>query len=344
MNLKDIRLAKDFLHTMKFCHVTEWQKKDLIKTIQDVIDKSKSDPDDSDDIKAQKEMDIYQASELIRYIKREMNTKINEDDDDETTRPLIYKVNNLMLINDIFLSQDIRHEIDAFILRYQKRDILKQNNLPWGNKILLAGPPGNGKTALAGAIAKKFNLPLFQLDAGLIENHLLGSTARNIVNAFNQVKEKSPCVFLFDECDSYATKRLYDSGGSIEMSHALNIMLQQLDALNEKIIFIVTTNVYKELDPAFLRRFSMKLYLSQPTALMIKKYVSKYQKEHDIDFSEEDIKNTMELTGQPWSKVEEYCQIIHQNRLLGLNIFPKAGCVGQTSTLAGFQYPPIGSE
>lgn len=344
MNLKDIRLTKEFLQTMSYCHVAEWQKKDLIKNIQDMIDKSKPNPNDSSDIKISKEKEIYQASELIRYIRREIKTK---DDDEEENRPLIYKVNNLMLLNNIFLTQEIRDAINAFIIRYQKRDILNKNNLHWGNRLLLAGPPGNGKTALAGAIAQKFSLPLFQLDAGLIEDWKLGSTARNIVNVFNQVKENSPCVFLFDECDSYATKRLYDSGGSIEMSHALNIMLQQLDALDEKVVFIATTNVYKELDPAFLRRFSMKVYLSQPTPVLIEEYISKYQKENGIDFSEEDLKNAKDLTGQPWSKVEEYCQAIHQNQLLGLNSSPQNGLVGQASapsTPPGFKYPPIGSE
>ena len=78
-----------------------------------------------------------------------------------------------MSLDNIFLTQDVRESTDSFIIRYQKRDILKRNNLPWGNKLLLVGPPGNGKTALAGAIAKKFNLPLFQLDSGLIESCLL---------------------------------------------------------------------------------------------------------------------------------------------------------------------------
>ena len=259
-------------------------------------------------------------------------------------RPLIYKVENLMSLDNIFLTQDVRESTDSFIIRYQKRDILKRNNLPWGNKLLLVGPPGNGKTALAGAIAKKFNLPLFQLDSGLIESCLLGNPARNIVNAFNQAKMKTPCVFLFDECDSYATKRRYDSGGRVEMSHALNIMLQQIDSLEEKVVFIATTNVYEELDPAFLRRFSMKLYLAQPTPAMIKEYLSKYQKENNIVFSGEDLENAVDLTGQPWSKVEEYCQSIHQNQLLGLNISSKTGCIGQSSESVGFKYPPMGSD
>ena len=101
------------------------------------------------------------------------------------------------------------------------------------------------------------NRELFIVDFSLIIDSKLGQTGKNIVNLFNEINNLNipeKIVILFDEIDALALDRT-DLKDVREMGRATTAVLKGLDELNEKILLIATTNLFKHFDKALIRRF-----------------------------------------------------------------------------------------
>lgn len=125
------------------------------------------------------------------------------------------------------------------------------------NKFLFQGSPGTGKTETVKHIARLLDRKLFIVDFSLIIDSKLGQTGKNIVNLFNEINSLSipeKVVILFDEIDALALDRT-DVKDVREMGRATTAVLKGLDELNEKILLIATTNLFKYFDKALIRRF-----------------------------------------------------------------------------------------
>jgi SpoVK/Ycf46/Vps4 family AAA+-type ATPase len=125
------------------------------------------------------------------------------------------------------------------------------------NKFLFEGPPGTGKTESAKQIARILDRELFIVDFDSVIDSKLGQTSKNISAVFSEissVNNPNKVVILFDEIDAIAIDRI-NSNDVREMGRATSSVLKGLDSLNENIVLIATTNLYKAFDRALLRRF-----------------------------------------------------------------------------------------
>lgn len=122
--------------------------------------------------------------------------------------------------------------------------------------MLLSGPPGTGKTALAHHLARALDRPLVTKRASDLLSRWVGGTEALIAEAFAEARERE-CVLLFDEVDSLLFDRS-TARHSWEVGQ-VNEMLTWLD--HHPLPVIAATNHGHKLDPAALRRFVFKLDL-----------------------------------------------------------------------------------
>lgn len=136
--------------------------------------------------------------------------------------------------------------------------------------MLLHGPPGTGKTALAHAIAGSLGRPLITTDISKILDKWFGESEKRLSKVFltyRQIAKRTNQlpILLLNEADQIISKR-----GSINQTtdrtynHMQNILLENLETFNG--ILIATTNMIDNIDDAFSRRFDLKLELDRPTA------------------------------------------------------------------------------
>lgn len=136
--------------------------------------------------------------------------------------------------------------------------------------VLLEGPPGNGKTLFAKAVAGETKTPFFQISASDIEDKYVGSGARRIEKIFKTVRKKaeeSGKVILFiDEIDAVGMKR--ESRTVQETNQTINKLLTEMDGFEKdsKVIIIAATNLSSTLDSALTRsgRFDRIISIERP--------------------------------------------------------------------------------
>ena len=127
------------------------------------------------------------------------------------------------------------------------------------NKFLFQGSPGTGKTESAKQVARILERELFMVDFDSLIDSKLGQTSKNITSLFDEISTVSnpnKVIVLFDEIDAIAIDRI-NSNDLREMGRATSSVLKGLDALNDKIILIATTNLYNSFVKALTRRFDV---------------------------------------------------------------------------------------
>ena len=166
--------------------------------------------------------------------------------------------------SDLILPDDRIEEIHEFIARvkhrhqvYQQWGFARKMAKGFGLSALFAGPPGTGKTMVAGIIANELSLDLYQIDLSRIVSKYVGETEKNLAQLFDAA-EAGHAVLLFDEADSLFAKRTevkssVDRYANLEV----NYLLQRMEAFSG--ITILTTNLDSSIDDAFRRRLSFRV-------------------------------------------------------------------------------------
>ncbi len=125
------------------------------------------------------------------------------------------------------------------------------------NKFLFQGAPGTGKTESVKHIARILDRDLYIVNFDYIIDSKLGQTSKNIAELFDEINNLSQpekALILFDEIDVIALDRV-NSNDLREMGRATSSILKGLDDLNDNVVLIATTNLYKSFDKALIRRF-----------------------------------------------------------------------------------------
>ncbi|MED5306100.1 MAG: AAA family ATPase [Candidatus Thermoplasmatota archaeon] len=135
--------------------------------------------------------------------------------------------------------------------------------------VLLAGPPGNGKTMLAKALANSTNATFLGIVGSELAQKYIGEGGRLVREIFSMAREKSPSVIFIDEIDAIGSKRLDSTtSGDREVHRTLMQLLAEMDGFSESdgVVVIAATNRMELLDKALLRpgRFDRIIGIDAP--------------------------------------------------------------------------------
>ena len=185
--------------------------------------------------------------------------------------------------DDLMLSDEIKQDIDRMLTEWQYREELIANGLSPVNKVLLEGPPGNGKTSCATAIAKKLGIPILNTNSSLILDSYLGKSEQNVSVLFNNLPET--CVLFFDEFEALVSSRGQgnDGGGAGRAWNSIvTSFLVNMERIRPSVFFIAATNRTDMMDKAVLRRFDMRLEFENPTREEKNRYMQLYLDRHGL--------------------------------------------------------------
>lgn len=131
--------------------------------------------------------------------------------------------------------------------------------------LLLAGPPGTGKTIIAEALAKESGFNLAKMRS--IQDKWVGSSERNLELVLNLLKDLHPVVVFIDEIDQAMVRR--DTGQSGDSGVGARMFARLLEEMSNpvnrgRILWVAATNRADILDEALLRRFDRVVPLLVP--------------------------------------------------------------------------------
>lgn len=165
-------------------------------------------------------------------------------------------------VSPVFLEEEYQQVFATFVRDAKSVDKLQSHGLSGRMNLLLSGPPGTGKSLIAGHIASQLGKPFFVVRLDSLISSLLGDTAKNIRSTFEYVSSCGGVLFL-DEFDAIA--KLRDDKNELgELKRVVNTLLQSIDALDDNTILLAATNHASLLDSAVWRRFPYKIQLDKP--------------------------------------------------------------------------------
>ena len=171
------------------------------------------------------------------------------------------------------LKEETKQGLRELIEEQQRADLLRSHRLEPRHRVLLAGPPGNGKTWLLDAIAFELAIPLLSVRYERLIASLLGETSARLQRVFEYAQTRH-CVLFFDEFDTLGKER-GDTHETGEIKRVVSSLLLQIDALPSYVVVIVATNHPELLDRAVWRRFELRLHLPQPTRAQREEWFSR---------------------------------------------------------------------
>ncbi len=135
---------------------------------------------------------------------------------------------------------------------YEDWGFARKSQRGLGISVMFAGQSGTGKTMAAEVLAKQFQLDLYRIDLSTVVSKYIGETEKNLRRIFDAA-EAGGAVLLFDEADALFGKRTevkdsHDRHANVEVSY----LLQRMESYQG--LAILTTNLKKSLDQAFMRR------------------------------------------------------------------------------------------
>jgi SpoVK/Ycf46/Vps4 family AAA+-type ATPase len=191
------------------------------------------------------------------------NGQLPHDLVDETVGELIFEVTPRRRLDTLQLSDPVRSIINEVVEEHHRSDLLRSHNIEPRSRILVEGPPGNGKTTIAEAIATEIMLPLLVVRYEGVVSSFLGETASRLDRVFEFARTRR-CVLFLDEFDSIAKERA-DTHETGEIKRVVSTLLLEIDRLPAHVVVVAATNHAELLDRAAWRRFQVRVTLPPPT-------------------------------------------------------------------------------
>lgn len=229
---------------------------------------------------------------------------------------LFFEKNPQKRIENLILPKMVKEECMELINEQNRAELLQSYGVEPRNKLLLVGPPGNGKTSLAEAIAESLMVPLLTVRYDSIVGSYLGETASRLSKLFECAKTRR-CVLFFDEFETLGKERgdIHETG---EIKRVVSSLLLQIDALPSYVVVIAATNHEALLDKAAWRRFQIRMDIPKPTRTSLEEYYNYFEKKWDFKLGLKASTLAKKTLGVSYSEAEEIAMSIYRQYILNI--------------------------
>jgi transitional endoplasmic reticulum ATPase len=166
---------------------------------------------------------------------------------------------------------EVKRLLDAVVEHAHMHDeVYEQVGLAPPRGILLVGPSGTGKTAVARALSGEKQIPLIAIDGPQLYSKWLGESEKALREVFKKARRATPCLLFFDTIDAIAPRIAADHGNSDVYQRILSQLAREIDNLRDVkgVILMAATNRPERVEPALLRsgRFDYNVRFEKPNA------------------------------------------------------------------------------
>lgn len=227
-----------------------------------------------------------------------------------------YETTTERRLGDLLLPEVVTTACKELVEEHRRADLLRAHNLEPRHRVLLAGPPGNGKTSLAEALATELAIPLLSVRYESVIASYLGETAVRLSRLFEQVRTRR-CALFFDEFDVVGKERgdVHETG---EIKRVVSSLLLQVDALPSHVIVITATNHPELLDRAVWRRFQLRLDLPVPSASLAEEWFRRFEERFGSKLGHSPEGLAKRLKGLSFSELEQFTLDVQRQYVLQL--------------------------
>lgn len=195
------------------------------------------------------------------------DVRFSSDSDDDASRHYIEEPT--VTLDEVGGLDDVVQRIrEVMVAPKEHPELFQHTTLSSTSGILLHGPPGNGKTLLARALANEMDRTFLSVRGPELKNKWFGESERQIRELFETADDEAPSLIFFDEFDALAP----DRGGYTHSPtpSLVNMLLTEMDGLADRgdIVYLAATNRKEGLDQAVLRsgRIDESIKITEPDA------------------------------------------------------------------------------
>lgn len=235
---------------------------------------------------------------------------------DNKSAELLHEIAPRRSMDSLVLPNLVQTASAELVEEHHRVDLLRSYDLEPRHRILLAGPPGNGKTTFAEALAEALMVQLFVVRYEAVIGSFLGETSQRLRRIFEHVSSRR-CVLFFDEFDTLGKER-GDTHETGEIKRVVSTLLLQIDALPSHVVTVVASNHPELLDRAVWRRFQLRLELPVPTQAMLEEWFRRFQERLNEPLGWPPRSLAMRLKGLSFAEVEQFGEDVLRRHVLAL--------------------------
>jgi hypothetical protein len=228
---------------------------------------------------------------------------------------IVYEITPRRTLVSLVLPPQIEAACRELVEEQHRVDLLRSHGVEPRHRVLLIGPPGNGKTSLAEALAEAMMVPLIVVRYDGIVGSFLGETASRLRRLFDFARLRR-CVLFFDEFDTLGKERgdPHDTG---EIKRVVSSLLLQIDSLPSHVVVVTATNHAELLDRAVWRRFQLRLQLPPPTRPQVQEWIQRFEERSGFSLGVAPRTLAAKLRAVSFSDLEEFTTDVLRRSILG---------------------------
>lgn len=246
----------------------------------------------------------------------------------DEVRPLVIDKVARRELKDLVLRPQVRDDLIEFLSEFRSAALLRSHSLEPRHKVLLVGPPGNGKTSLAEALAFEAGLPFLTVRYDALMDSFLGETASRLRRLMD-FAAACPCLLFFDEFDAVGKER-GDAQEVGEIKRVVGSLLVNLDAIPSHTMVVCATNHPELLDRAVWRRFDLRVAINPPGREQLSEWLDGLQRSLGVALNSDRAVFVDLMSGCSYSDVQAFSLdirrkiVLSEGRLTAMEAFRNA--------------------